>query len=361
VVGKLINRAAPSCRSVGRAVKVNCVSGVMVAVMLVIPAVPAVPFCVGLWTTGYGFDMPGWFRRARNALGVPFRPLQGRDVALHAAAVTFYAGIAVVPIALLAVWITGLIVGAGRVRRLTGHTIAALPDAIGAPRALAALIEAGLHLTPMLALASLLPATLYGEGLRRAFVSLREPEGEALVGWRGRLLWLPLLAAAPALLLAMFLALPATSGLWVRGGWYAVSGVVLSFLAAWLALTPVVIWVFRYVAPGRPEWLATILVGSFTAANLSGFLHGFVLFCALPLDLGAPFGGFSEIGGVVAVGLWLYLLHVIILAGYAATQSASAYQRRRRAESATGSTAGPTETLLTGIPDTGEAGVRPKP
>jgi membrane protein len=181
----------------------------------------------------------------------------------------------------------------------------------------------------MLAVASLLPATLYGEGLRRAFVSLREP-GEAMVGWRGRILWLPLLAASPALLLALFLALPVTSGLWVRGGWYAVAGVVLSFFAAWLVLTPVVIWVYRGVAPGRPEWLATVLVGSFTAANLSGFLHGFVLFCALPLDLGVPFGGFTVIGGTVAVGLWLYLFHVILLAGFAATQSASAFQRARR-------------------------------
>jgi membrane protein len=269
----------------------------------------------------------------RRKLSAPFRLLRGRDLALHAAAVTFYAGIAVVPVALLAIWITGLAAGADRVRRLTGRTIEALPDAIGAPRALSALIEAGLQLTPMLALASLLPATLYGEGLRRAFVSLGEP-GEALVGWRGRILWLPLLAAAPALLLALFLALPVTSSLWVRGGWYAVAGVLLSFFAAWLVLTPVVIWVYRGVAPGRPEWLATVLVGSFTAANLSGFLHGFVLFCSLPLNLGVPFGGFTEIGGTVAVGLWLYLFHVIVLAGFAATQSASAYQRARRARAA---------------------------
>ena len=276
-------------------------------------------------------------RDVPRLLTAPFRPLRGRDLALHAAAITFYAGIAVVPVALLAVWITGLIAGADRVRRLTGHTIAALPADIDAPRALSALIEAGLNLTPLLALASLLPATLYGEGLRRAFVSVRAP-GEPLVGWRGRILWLPLLAAAPALVLATFLALPVTSGLWVRGGWYAVSGVVLSFVACWLVLTPVVIWVFRYVAPGRPSRIAATLVGSFTAANLSGFLHGFVLFCSLPLDLGYPFGGFTEIGGMVAVGLWLYLFHVIVLAGYAATLSYSEYLNGRRAGVASGTT-----------------------
>jgi membrane protein len=274
----------------------------------------------------------------RRLFAVPFRPLKGRDVALHAAAVTFYGGIAVVPVALLAIWITGLIAGADRVRRLTGQTIQALPAQIGAPRALSALIEAGLDLTPILALASLLPATFYGEGLRRAFVSLRNP-GEPLVGWRGRVLWLPLMAAAPALLLAAFLALPVTSSLWERGGWYAVGGVVLSFFACWLVLTPVVIWVYRYVAPGHPEWLATVLVGSFTAANLSGFLHGFVWFCSFPLDLGIPFGGFTEIGGMVAVGFWLYLFHVLILAGYAATLSASTYQRSRRLDRRTADSA----------------------
>jgi membrane protein len=268
-------------------------------------------------------------QRLRELASVPFRPLRGRDLALHAAAVTFYAGIAVVPISLLAIWLTGLIAGADRVRRLTSHTIAALPDEIGVPHALAVLINAGLHLTPGLALTSLLPATLYGEGLRRAFVSLRAP-GEPLVGWRGRLLWLPLLAAAPALLLAMLLALPTTAGLWTRGGWWSVLGVVVSFFAAWLVLTPVVIWVYRYVAPGRPPWPATVLVGSFTAANLSGFLHGFVLFCSLPLNLGAPFGGFDQIGGMVAAGLWLYLFHTILLAGYAATVTFGQFLHRRR-------------------------------
>ncbi len=267
-------------------------------------------------------------RHLRELAAKPFRPLRGRDLALYAAAVTFYAGIAVVPISLLAIWLTGLAVGADRVRRLTAHTIAALPDEIGVPHALAALINAGLDLTPGLALASLLPATLYGEGLRRAFVSLRKP-GESLVGWRGRLLWLPLMAAAPALLLAMLLALPTTAGLWTRGGWWSVLGLVLSFFAAWLVLTPIVIWVYRYVAPGRPPWLAAVLVGSFTAANLSGFLHGFVLFCSLPLNLGAPFGGFAQIGGMVAAGLWLYLFHTILLAGYAATVTFGQYLDRR--------------------------------
>ncbi|MFI6131787.1 YhjD/YihY/BrkB family envelope integrity protein [Micromonospora sp. NPDC051141] len=274
----------------------------------------------------------GW-QRTKRITSAAFRPVRGRDLSLHAAAITFYGAIAVVPVALLAIWLTGLLAGADRVRRLTSYAIDTLPTEIGAHRAVAALVEAGLGLTPLLALASLLPASLYGEGLRRAFVSVAEPRAEsgALVGWRGRVLLLPLLAPAPALLLSILLALPLTTRLVRQGGWIGALGVVLSFLAVWLVLTPVLVWVFRVVGPASPDWLSTLGMGSFTAANLSGFLHGFVLFCSLPLNLGVPFGGFDEIGGGVAVLLWLYLFHVIVLAGYSATLALSRWRAAREA------------------------------
>ncbi|OON31627.1 MULTISPECIES: YhjD/YihY/BrkB family envelope integrity protein [unclassified Micromonospora] len=272
----------------------------------------------------------GW-QRAKRIVSAAFRPVRGRDLSLHAAAITFYGAIAVVPVALLAIWTTGLVAGADRVRRLTSYAIETLPTDIGANRAVAALLEAGLGLTPALALASLLPASLYGEGLRRAFVSVAAPRepGGALVGWRGRLLLLPLLAPAPALLLSILLALPVTTHLVRQGGWRGALGVVLSFLGVWLVLTPVLMWVFRVVGPASPDFLSTLAIGSFTAANLSGFLHGFVLFASLPLDLGVPFGGFDAIGGGVAVLLWLYLFHVIVLAGYSATLALSDWRARR--------------------------------
>ncbi|AEB43458.1 YhjD/YihY/BrkB family envelope integrity protein [Micromonospora maris] len=271
------------------------------------------------------------WRRTKRITRAAFRPVRGRDLSLHAAAITFYGAIAVVPVALLAIWLTTLVAGADRVRRLTSYAVEALPDAIGAPHAVAALVEAGVDLTPWLALAAVLPASLYGEGLRRAFVSVAAPRSdEHLIGWRGRLLLLPLLAPAPALLLAVLLALPTTTGLVRRGGWAGALGVVLSFLAVWLVLTPVLLWVFRVVGRASPDWLSALLVGSFTAANLSGFLHGFVLFASLPLDLGVPFGGLDEVGAAVAILLWLYVFHVIVLAGYSATLALSGWRDRRR-------------------------------
>ncbi|MFI5845509.1 YhjD/YihY/BrkB family envelope integrity protein [Catenuloplanes sp. NPDC051500] len=251
-----------------------------------------------------------------------FTPLRGRDLALHAAAITYYGGIAVVPVALLAIWAASVLTGEDAMRALAAPAIEALPDRIGADRAAAALLNAGLGLTPMLALASLLPATFYGEGLRRAFVSVSGPRAESMTGWRGRVLLLPLLVASPGLLAATLACVPYASRLFDQGGWARFGGIVVSFTAVWLALTPVLIWVYRGLAPGRsPGWVRTVLVGSFTAANLSGFLHGFILFCSLPLDLGIPFGGLDPVGAAVAVGLWLYLFHVIVLAGFAASRS----------------------------------------
>jgi membrane protein len=276
----------------------------------------------------------------RRVVRAAFAPLRGRDLSLHAAAITFYGAIAIVPVSLLALWLTGLVAGADRVRRLTAYATETLPASIGADRAAAALVSAGLDLTPWLALAALLPASFYGEGLRRAFVSVAEPEAERLIGWRGRLLLLPLLAPAPALVLATIAALPYTTGLVRRGGWSVALGVILSFLAVWLVLTPVLIWVYRVVGPGRPGWRPTCLVGSFTAANLSGFLHGFVLFTSFPLDLGIPFGGFDPVGAVVAVLLWLYLFHVIVLAGYSGTLALDQALADQPA-SATGTTTNP--------------------
>jgi membrane protein len=72
-----------------------------------------------------------------------------------------------------------------------------------------------------------------------------------------------------------------------------------------------------------------VLVGAlFTAASLSGFLQGFVLFLSLPLDLGAPFGGLTAVGGVAAVAFWLFLLHFVLIGGWLFTEALDARLRR---------------------------------
>lgn len=259
-----------------------------------------------------------FLRRLGGLVRDTLRLLKGHDLALYAAGVTFYAGIALVPTVLVAVWLTARLVGADRVAELGRSLADALPDQLGAPRVAEATIAAGLRLPVLVAIAVLLPASFYGEGLRRAFVSLTDAK-DTLIGWRGRVLVLPLFAAAPVLLLAVLLVTPTVARLFGEGGASVLLGIVLAFLTDWVVLSLTLTWVYRVVSPVRPGWLASLWGGAVTGSFIAGFVQGFVLFLAIPVDLGLPFGGFTPIGGTVAVGLWLFLLHVLVLIGYALT------------------------------------------
>ncbi len=256
-------------------------------------------------------------RAVRGLLGDTMRSLRGHDVALTAAGVTFYAAIAVVPTLLVALGAARLLAGPAEIGRLTDSLAAALPDALGAPAAVRTLVTAATHLRLMTAAAALFPASLYGEGLRRAFLAVAGAK-ESFVGWRGRLRLLPVLALAPLLALAVMLTTPTLAHLFSSGqAGPTALGVFFALVVDWLALALPLTYTYRIVGPVSASWRAAAWSGFGTASFISGFLQGFVLFLALPLDLGAPFGGFTGIGAAVAVCLWLWVLHVVVIFGYA--------------------------------------------
>jgi membrane protein len=249
------------------------------------------------------------------------RRLEGRDLALIAAGLTFYAGIAVVPLLVLAFALTSRLSSPERVTELGSRLAELLPSQLGAPDAVSRLVESGTGLTPLEGLLALLPMSLYGEGLRRALFRF-SPRREGLTGWRGRLAALPVLVVAPVLLYPLLLTVPVMADLAGTGGPTATLGrIAVGFYAVLGALTIPLAWGFRVVGAGRVRWSALGAGALFTAACLSGFLQGFVLFLSLPLDLGAPFGGLDVVGGVVAVGVWLFLLHLVLIGGWLLTQS----------------------------------------
>jgi membrane protein len=265
-----------------------------------------------------------WRRFTAEAIGLVGsvrRRLQGRDLALIAAGLTFYAGIAVVPLLVVTFALTARLTSPGTVRELGNRLIDLLPERLGAPSAVAQLVSAGMSLTFVDGLLALLPMSLYGEGLRRALLRF-SGRRESLTGWRGRLLALPLLGLTPLLLYAVLLAAAEMAQLAETGGAAAtVERIALGFYSVLGALTVPLAWGFRVVAGGRVSWSALVAGVFFTAACLSGFLQGFVLFLSLPLNLGAPFGGLTSVGSVVAIGLWLFLLHVVLLVGWLLTQA----------------------------------------
>ena len=277
-------------------------------------------------TPGSARPVRSWLRALLS--GVRDR-LQGRDLALIAAGLTFYAGIAVVPLLVLAFSLTARLTSPERVRELGERLAELLPSELGAPDALSRLVEAGVGLNPLQGLLALLPMSLYGEGLRRALLRFRRGK-EGMTAWRGRLAALPLLLITPFLLYPLLLAAAAMADLADGGGTWAVVGrVAVGFYACLAALTVPLAWGFRVVGGGQVHWRALVCGALFTPACVSGFLQGFVLFLSLPLDLGAPFGGLTVVGGVVAVGFWMWLLHLVVLSGWLLTGSLDDVLERR--------------------------------
>lgn len=248
--------------------------------------------------------------------------LHGRDLALIAAGLTFYAGIAVVPLLLLAFSLTAALTSPEEVRSLGDRLVLLFPSEQGAPTAVRRLVEAGVALSGWGVLLALLPMTFYGEGLRRALLRFSSRE-ETWTSWRGRLGALPLLLVTPVTFYPLLLAADAMADLAAMDGvGPALGRVAVGFYSVLVALTLPVAWVFRVVGVERVRWGVLLSGAAFTAACLSGFLQGFArLFLALPLDLGAPFGGLDVVGGVVAVGLWLFALHVVLIVGWLATEA----------------------------------------
>ncbi len=234
------------------------------------------------------------------------------------AAATFYAAIALVPALVLLLTFASWAIGDDRVVDWGRHTAAALPDGLGADDVFREFVENAVALPLPAALAGLLPATLYGEGLRRTFghVAPGGRERRRWVGWRGRLAFLPLLVLALPALVVVLACGPLLASLFPRGAGGTVAGVLVAFAVNWVLLSPLLAVSYRILGPVTPRW-KSCFVGGFTVGSfLAGFLEGFVVFIAIPLDLGVPFGGYEQVGAAAAVALWTYLLHMIALAGY---------------------------------------------
>ena len=249
--------------------------------------------------------------------------LRERDLALVAGGLTFYAVLAGVPAVLVTGWLAGLVIGPSTLRAFGDSMDAALPDALGAGEVARALIDSASRVGWIGVVIAIFPASLYGEGLRRAYASMGPgSHHERFLGWRGRLGTLPVLAVAPALMIAVLAITPLLARLFAGGLGSTALGVYVALNVDWIAVSIPLVWTFRVVAPDHLPWRAALWGGFSTGAFVSGFLQGFTLFLALPLDLGLPFGGNVALGGAIAVVLWIWLLHAVVLIGYLATRTA---------------------------------------
>ncbi|TDV56106.1 YhjD/YihY/BrkB family envelope integrity protein [Actinophytocola oryzae] len=271
--------------------------------------------------------------RARAALhavvGHVRDALRGRDLVLWAAGLTFYGMVAMVPVLLLALRGAATLFGDGLVLDGARHLGRSLPHAHDAGPPLSTLAAGAVSATWPSLLAMLLPASLYGEGLRRGLIAVTGRPVPGSTGWAGRLRFLPVLVAAPLLVAFPLAFAPVVAPLYEAGGWARVLGIVLSFHLDLVPMWVVVAFVFARTGPSVLPTRAAVLAGFVLGAVLTGFLHGFVLFLAIPVDWSIAFGGLPVVGDIVALGLWLFGLHVVLLAGYRIAVSAHTVHSRR--------------------------------
>jgi membrane protein len=249
------------------------------------------------------------------------------DLALWAAGATFFGIIGVVPIVLVSLRLAAALVGADVLTEGVAAAVAGIPQGHGTPVALRTLTATALHMSPLQTAIVLFPASLYGEGLRRAFLQLSPASPNKFTGWSGRLALLPIVAVAPVLVLALLAAGPVVSPLYIAGGSKLVLGVVIAFHVTFVLLWIALLLLYRLVGAGRVGTRALVLGSCAAGSVIAGFLQGFLLFLAIPVDWSLPFGGLPVFGAVAALALWLYLIHVLVLVGYRLTLTLDAHWR----------------------------------
>ena len=264
-------------------------------------------------------------RVVRAVLMDAARRLHGEDLALTAAGATLYGALAAAPSLLVAIAVARLPFGETRMRRYADVLASNFPTRSGAPNWVRELFAAGLRLGPLTVLFAVFAASVYGDGLRRALcrfapASVRNSGSEDAPTWWVRILTLPLLGLAPLLLLGLLVTTPAVTDLRSNNGFAGlVASTLVGLVVVWVITWTPLTWAYRVVGPGCPSWRAALVGGICAGAFVSGFLQGFLVFLALPVDLGRPFGGLTVVGVTSGLLIWLWVLHLVVCAGYALT------------------------------------------
>lgn len=251
---------------------------------------------------------------AREVAADTGRRARRQDLMLIAAGLTFYAGIAMVPLLLLGLYGAGLVLDPERVMALVDRLSQYAPAA-GAARSLRVLGATGPRLGVASLLASVVTATTYGEGLLRAVDTL-EGEQRPSRTLIGRLRVLPYLGVFPLITMIGLLAvmvLPDRLGDGITG---RALGVYLTFWVGWLSATALLMVLYRLFAARSLRWAAITWASLVAGSFLTGMSLGWVLVLRFGLTMGRAFGGSELVGHVVLLTIYLLFVQVTVLIGY---------------------------------------------
>jgi len=256
-----------------------------------------------------------WSAAVRQIAADTGRRARRQDLMLIAAGLTFYAGIAVVPLLLVGLYGAGLVLDPERVVALVERLSQFAPDASGARQIVRAIGDRGPRLGVPSLIASLVTASTYGEGLLRAVDTL-EGEQRQTRTLMGRLRVLPYLGVFPLVTLiglAAVAVLPDRLGTGTSG---RVLGAYLTFWVVWVSATALLMVLYRLFAARAPRWAAITWGSLATGSFLAGMSLGWVVMLRFGITIGQAYGGSEELGRVVLVAIYLLFVQVTVLVGY---------------------------------------------
>jgi membrane protein len=237
------------------------------------------------------------------------------DLPFYAAGLTFYAAIAVVPLLLVAWFVTSLVLGDEVVRTLTLALAEYAPTSLGLREGVRSLGEVGPRLGIASLAAALIPATSYGDGLVRALDRIAERDRRAK-GLRGRGLGLVFVAALPPVVMGELGAVAVLPGALGFTGRFNLVSVGVAFAVGWVSASLLVGVLYRAFSP-RPIGLGALALGAaLTGSFLAGMSLTWLFLLRFGVDVGIAFGDSVLLGTVVVAAVYLYLVQVVLLGGY---------------------------------------------
>jgi membrane protein len=237
------------------------------------------------------------------------------DLPFYAAGLTFYAAIAVVPLLLVAWFVTSLVLGDEVVRTLTLALAEYAPTSLGLREGVRSLGEVGPRLGIASLAAALVPATSYGDGLVRALDRIAERDRRAK-GLRGRGLALVFVAALPPVVMGELGAVAVLPGALGFMGRFNVVSVGVAFAVGWMSASLLVGVLYRAFSP-RPIGIGALALGAaLTGSFLAGMSLTWLFLLRFGVDVGIAFGDSELLGTVVVAAVYLYLVQVVLLGGY---------------------------------------------
>jgi membrane protein len=238
------------------------------------------------------------------------RQVRRHDLPFYAAGLTFYAAIAVVPLLLVAWFVTSLALGDEVVRTLTLALAEYAPTSLGLREGVRSLGEVGPRLGIASLAAALIPATSYGDGLVRAMDRVAERDRRAK-GLRGRGLALVFVAALPPVVMGELGAVAVLPGALGFTGRFNLVSLGVAFAAGLLVGV-----LYRAFSP-RPIGSGALALGAtLTGAFLAGMSLTWLFLLRFGVDVGVAFGDSDLLGTVVVAAVYLYLVQVVLLGGY---------------------------------------------